>query len=150
MVHVLFASSTDTSRQGRYLHVNNLMCTAPLPFKCTEKKNTISVCFWISNCPINILLKIVNFRTNILVFLFIHTIHNVFLFIQVHITVGLYRKATWCIKEWKSEAYGVLYEVYMFVIILAFPASIMTFAYVKICQELWFMSNARSMLRSES
>ncbi|XP_052777813.1 gastrin/cholecystokinin type B receptor-like [Mya arenaria] len=69
---------------------------------------------------------------------------------RVHITVGLFRKATWCIKEWTSPAYSITYEVYMNCIILVLPATIMTFAYVKICQELWFMTNARNLMRSES
>lgn len=69
---------------------------------------------------------------------------------QVHITVGLYRKATWCIKEWTNPAYSILYEIYMFCIILAFPVSIMTFAYVRICQELWFMTQHRSIMRNDS
>ncbi|XP_053394300.1 QRFP-like peptide receptor [Mercenaria mercenaria] len=69
---------------------------------------------------------------------------------RVHITVGLYRKATWCIKEWTNPTYSILYEIYMFCIILAFPFSIMTFAYVRICQELWFMSQHRSIMRNDS
>ncbi|XP_060582403.1 QRFP-like peptide receptor [Ruditapes philippinarum] len=69
---------------------------------------------------------------------------------RVHITVGLYRKATWCIKEWKNPTYSILYEIYMFCIILAFPVLIMSFAYIRICQELWFMSQHRSIMRNDS
>ncbi|KAH3696739.1 QRFP-like peptide receptor [Dreissena polymorpha] len=69
---------------------------------------------------------------------------------RVHITVGLYRKAIWCIQEWKLPAFSILYEVYMFCILLAIPVTIMTFAYVRICRELWFITQHRSLLRSES
>lgn len=68
---------------------------------------------------------------------------------QIHLTFdGKRRTATWCVKYFYDPVVRRLYELYMFCVILLIPVVIMTFAYFRICQELWFMTKHRQSLRS--
>ena len=67
---------------------------------------------------------------------------------QIHLIVeGKRRTAMWCVKYFYNPVVRKLYELYMFLIILLVPVVIMTFAYFRICQELWFMTKQRQSLR---
>ncbi|ESO12786.1 hypothetical protein HELRODRAFT_159371 [Helobdella robusta] len=43
----------------------------------------------------------------------------------------------WCVKMWPSKAVERLFEIWMLVLVLSIPLSVMIFAYVGICRELW-------------
>ncbi|KAL5016741.1 hypothetical protein ScPMuIL_006330 [Solemya velum] len=70
------------------------------------------------------------------------------LFGQKIVVVGIVRKATWCIKQWESDSYSKLYEIYMFIIIFMIPVAVMTIAYAGICRELWKVSTFRASMRT--
>ncbi|WAR23819.1 CCKAR-like protein [Mya arenaria] len=67
---------------------------------------------------------------------------------RIQLTVGRRRQAKWCVKWFEDKLVRQLYEVYMFSLILIVPVCIMSFAYFRICQELWFMAKHRSNMRS--
>nr|XP_022319814.1 galanin receptor type 1-like [Crassostrea virginica] len=62
---------------------------------------------------------------------------------QIHKTVGMHRKAHWCILEWQSSVIQRLYGVYMFLVILVVPLLLLSYAYVSICRKLWKMDQRR-------
>ncbi|ESO10327.1 hypothetical protein HELRODRAFT_120046, partial [Helobdella robusta] len=43
----------------------------------------------------------------------------------------------WCVKMWPSKAVERFFEIWMLVLVLIIPLSVMIFAYVGICRELW-------------
>lgn len=62
--------------------------------------------------------------------------------------VGHYRKSYWCQKQFAQAIYHQLYEIYMACILLLIPVTVMSFAYISICKELWAMTFRRSEMRA--
>ncbi|XP_041357591.1 QRFP-like peptide receptor [Gigantopelta aegis] len=67
---------------------------------------------------------------------------------QTHLPVGERVKAFWCLERWDRVIYHQLYQLYMFIIILIMPISLMTFAYSSICRKLWKVSYHRATIRA--
>jgi hypothetical protein len=67
----------------------------------------------------------------------------------MHKQVGGVRIGYWCVKEWSEPVYEQVYELSMLVVVLVLPLSVMTFAYVSICKELWLVTSNRAKLRAE-
>ncbi|KAK3761515.1 hypothetical protein RRG08_016659 [Elysia crispata] len=68
--------------------------------------------------------------------------------IMEHIEVGVKYKSYWCEKQFSSQAYHVVYELYMLVLVFIFPLSIMFSTYGVICFKVWKFSDMRTDMRS--
>ena len=66
--------------------------------------------------------------------------------LQIHKEVGGVRKGYWCIKQWEKPVYAKSYEVGMLLGIFVIPVTIISFAYINICKELWTMTSNRESL----
>ncbi|XP_052256364.1 LOW QUALITY PROTEIN: pyroglutamylated RF-amide peptide receptor-like [Dreissena polymorpha] len=69
---------------------------------------------------------------------------------RIQIQVGRHGQAYWCVKWFSTPFLRILYEGYMFGLILVLPVIIMSFAYIRVCQELWFMAKHRSTMRADA
>ncbi|XP_063237275.1 QRFP-like peptide receptor isoform X2 [Bacillus rossius redtenbacheri] len=65
------------------------------------------------------------------------------LFAQVHMEVGLRVKGYWCVKYWDNLPLWRFHEVYMLLLILVVPTTVMAVAYTSICWEIWRVMQQR-------
>ncbi|GAB6033026.1 hypothetical protein CHUAL_012217 [Chamberlinius hualienensis] len=70
------------------------------------------------------------------------------IFLQVHKEVGFRYKAYWCVISWSSQTLCRFYTLYMLVLILIIPGSIMGFAYTSICREVCNVMVTRASMTS--
>jgi len=71
------------------------------------------------------------------------------LFIQTHLPVGDRIPAFWCVRHSNNPLGWKIYEIYMLVVILILPLTIMIIAYGSICNEIWQMTLQRGALINE-
>lgn len=67
---------------------------------------------------------------------------------QILMPVGEKYKAFWCVRDWDNVVLWKFHEVYMLVLVMVGPASIMTVAYALICWEVWNVMERRSVMTS--
>ncbi|XP_076320104.1 QRFP-like peptide receptor [Tachypleus tridentatus] len=65
-------------------------------------------------------------------------------FVQIHLEVGERIKAYWCVRSWHTSILWRGYEVYMLIVILVVPSSVMGYTYTKICRQLWVVVKERA------
>ena len=65
---------------------------------------------------------------------------------QVHMPVGERFPAYWCVRDWENPISWQVYELYMCLLILVMPLSIMAWAYTAICKEIWRVTYLRSAM----
>ena len=58
------------------------------------------------------------------------------LFVQIHMEVGMRRKAYWCVRDFDNEVKWRALESYLFAVILVAPAVAMSFSYASIIREV--------------
>ncbi|KAF5294838.1 hypothetical protein FQA39_LY00322 [Lamprigera yunnana] len=68
--------------------------------------------------------------------------------IQIQMEVGERFKAFWCIRDWENESLWRFHEVYMLILVLVAPTSIMTYTYSLICWEIWRVMEERNIMTS--
>ncbi|XP_069128459.1 QRFP-like peptide receptor [Argopecten irradians] len=66
------------------------------------------------------------------------------LVVQNHERVGHRQIAYWCVLNQENATYRMMHGIYMFLIILVIPFSLMSFAYTSICRRLWLMRYHRT------
>ncbi|XP_046653001.1 cholecystokinin receptor type A-like isoform X1 [Daphnia pulicaria] len=71
------------------------------------------------------------------------------LWIQVHLPVGVRKPAFWCVRDWDSPISWQIYELYMFVLVLVLPLSIMAGTYGAIGREVWRVTYLRSSMTND-
>jgi len=71
------------------------------------------------------------------------------LLIQTHLAVGERIPAYWCVRDSANPLSWKMYEIYMLVLVLVLPSTIMIIAYGTICQEIWKMTLQREALVNE-
>lgn len=54
--------------------------------------------------------------------------------------------AYWCVRDSANPISWKIYEIYMLIIVLILPSTIMVIAYGTICQEIWRMALQRGAL----
>lgn len=54
--------------------------------------------------------------------------------------------AFWCVRDWDSPLSWQIYELYMLVLVLVIPLTIMAGAYARIAREIWRVTFMRSAL----
>jgi len=54
--------------------------------------------------------------------------------------------AFWCVRDWDSPLSWQIYELYMLVLVLVLPLTIMAGAYARIAREIWRVTFMRSAL----
>ncbi|XP_024085853.1 trissin receptor-like [Cimex lectularius] len=79
------------------------------------------------------------------------------LFIQVEMKVGDRVKAQWCVRNWYWTTAWRTHELYMLLIVLVIPATVMVITYTAICREIcrvvrrrYHMTSAKGNLTCES
>ncbi|XP_068084404.1 pyroglutamylated RF-amide peptide receptor-like [Anabrus simplex] len=65
------------------------------------------------------------------------------LFVQIHLEVGERIKAYWCVADSENLPLWQFHELYMLLLILVIPTSIMVMAYSAICWEVWRVMQRR-------
>ncbi|XP_068084362.1 pyroglutamylated RF-amide peptide receptor-like [Anabrus simplex] len=65
------------------------------------------------------------------------------LFVQIHLEVGERIKAYWCVADSENLPLWRFHELYMLLLILVVPTSIMVMAYSAICWEVWRVMQRR-------
>ena len=71
------------------------------------------------------------------------------LFQQYREIVGVFRTAVWCHKYWlETPTYGKVYEIYMLLLILVIPFSVMIITYTWIANIVWHVATRRADMRS--
>ena len=65
---------------------------------------------------------------------------------QIHLPVGERVPAFWCVRDWDSPLLWQLYELYMLVLVLVVPLTVMAGAYAAIAREIWRVTYLRSAL----
>ncbi|XP_060598437.1 allatostatin-A receptor-like isoform X2 [Ruditapes philippinarum] len=71
--------------------------------------------------------------------------------IQYREIVGIHRTAIWCHKYWEeSPMFGKAYELYMLLLILVIPFSVMIITYTWIANIVWHVATRRADMRSGS
>ncbi|XP_073997680.1 QRFP-like peptide receptor isoform X2 [Rhodnius prolixus] len=70
------------------------------------------------------------------------------LFVQVQMPVGGRIKAYWCVRDWDWVVAWRCHEVYMLVLVLLLPASVMTVTYSAICREIFRVMQRRFHMTS--
>ncbi|KAH9366094.1 hypothetical protein HPB48_022912 [Haemaphysalis longicornis] len=68
------------------------------------------------------------------------------IFVQVHVEMGLRRRAYWCMRDEGNPGAWRSFEIYMFILVLCIPAVVMGYAYAKICAQLWMVVRERASL----
>ncbi|XP_050023890.1 QRFP-like peptide receptor [Dermacentor andersoni] len=68
------------------------------------------------------------------------------IFVQVHVEMGLRRRAYWCMRDEASPGAWRSFEVYMLILVLCIPTLVMGYAYAKICAQLWTVVRERASL----
>lgn len=67
------------------------------------------------------------------------------LWIQILMEVGDNdHKGFWCVRDWSNSLNWQIYELYMIIIILLIPLTIMTYSYAHICNKLWSVMHDRT------
>jgi len=64
----------------------------------------------------------------------------------VHLPVGVRKPAFWCVRDWDSPISWQIYELYMLVLVLVLPLSIMAGTYGAIGREVWRVTYLRSSM----
>ncbi|XP_045027343.1 pyroglutamylated RF-amide peptide receptor isoform X2 [Daphnia magna] len=72
------------------------------------------------------------------------------LWIQVHLPVGVRKPAFWCVRDWDSPISWQIYELYMLVLVLVLPLSIMAVTYGAIGREVWRVTYLRSSMTNDT
>lgn len=70
------------------------------------------------------------------------------LFVQIQMTVGERIKAHWCVRNWDDPPLWKLHELYMLLLILVVPASVMAVTYTAICWEIVSVMKTRYHMTS--
>ncbi|KAH8034976.1 hypothetical protein HPB51_003817 [Rhipicephalus microplus] len=70
------------------------------------------------------------------------------IFVQVHVEMGLRRRAYWCMRDEASPGAWRSFEIYMLILVLCIPTLVMGYAYTKICVQLWMVVRERAHLTS--
>ncbi|KAK8763819.1 hypothetical protein V5799_033574 [Amblyomma americanum] len=70
------------------------------------------------------------------------------IFVQVHVEMGLRRRAYWCMRDETSPNAWRSFEIYMLILVLCIPTLVMGYAYAKICVQLWMVVRERAHLTS--
>ncbi|KAK8763424.1 hypothetical protein V5799_033965 [Amblyomma americanum] len=70
------------------------------------------------------------------------------IFVQVHVEMGLRRRAYWCMRDEASPSAWRSFEIYMLILVLCIPTLVMGYAYAKICAQLWMVVRERAHLTS--
>ncbi|XP_037287880.2 QRFP-like peptide receptor [Rhipicephalus microplus] len=70
------------------------------------------------------------------------------IFVQVHVEMGLRRRAYWCMRDEASPGAWRSFEIYMLILVLCIPTLVMGYAYAKICVQLWMVVRERAHLTS--
>ncbi|XP_039284727.1 QRFP-like peptide receptor [Nilaparvata lugens] len=71
------------------------------------------------------------------------------MFIQDHIEVGAKIKGYWCVRDYvNNREWVTAYELYMLILILIIPTSIMGITYSSICWEIWRVMKQRKTMTS--
>ncbi|KAK9507620.1 hypothetical protein O3M35_007439 [Rhynocoris fuscipes] len=65
------------------------------------------------------------------------------LFVQVQMVVGERVKAFWCVRDWEWVTAWRCHELYMLILVLLLPASVMVFTYSSICREIFRVMQRR-------
>lgn len=60
--------------------------------------------------------------------------------------MGVRKPAFWCVRDWDSPISWQIYELYMFVLVLVLPLSIMAGTYGAIGREVWRVTYLRSSM----
>lgn len=60
--------------------------------------------------------------------------------------MGVRVPAYWCVRDWESPVFWQIYELYMLVLVLVIPLTIMAFAYGAIVREIWRVTYLRSVM----
>ncbi|KAH7971164.1 hypothetical protein HPB49_019708 [Dermacentor silvarum] len=68
------------------------------------------------------------------------------IFVQVHVEMGLRRRAYWCMRDEASPGAWRSFEIYMLILVLCIPTLVMGYAYTKICAQLWMVVRERASL----
>ncbi|KAL3245998.1 hypothetical protein MRX96_058028 [Rhipicephalus microplus] len=72
------------------------------------------------------------------------------IFVQVHVEMGVRRRAYWCMRDEASPGAWRSFEIYMLILVLCIPTLVMGYAYAKICAQLWMVVRERAHLTSGS
>lgn len=70
------------------------------------------------------------------------------LFVQIQMPVGERFKAHWCVRNWDDPPLWKLHELYMLLLILVVPTSVMAVTYTAICWEIWTVMQTRYHMTS--
>ncbi|XP_014285975.1 QRFP-like peptide receptor isoform X2 [Halyomorpha halys] len=70
------------------------------------------------------------------------------LFVQVHMLVGEKYLGYWCVRDWNRSGVWRAHELYMFLLILVFPTTVMAITYSAICWEICRVIQRRSYMTS--
>lgn len=68
------------------------------------------------------------------------------IFVQVHVEMGVHRRAYWCMRDEASPGAWRSFEIYMLILVLCIPTVVMGYAYTKICAQLWMVVRERASL----
>ncbi|KAL1482250.1 hypothetical protein MTO96_033920, partial [Rhipicephalus appendiculatus] len=68
------------------------------------------------------------------------------IFVQVHVEMGVHRRAYWCMRDEASPGAWRSFEIYMLILVLCIPTLVMGYAYTKICAQLWMVVRERASL----
>lgn len=68
------------------------------------------------------------------------------IFVQVHVEMGLRRRAYWCMRDEASPGAWRSFEIYMLILVFCIPTLVMGYAYAKICAQLWMVVRERASL----
>ncbi|XP_037287572.2 QRFP-like peptide receptor [Rhipicephalus microplus] len=72
------------------------------------------------------------------------------IFVQVHVEMGVHRRAYWCMRDEASPGAWRSFEIYMLILVLCIPTLVMGYAYTKICAQLWMVVRERASLTTGS
>lgn len=72
------------------------------------------------------------------------------IFVQVHVEMGVHRRAYWCMRDEASPGAWRSFEIYMLILVLCIPTLVMGYAYAKICVQLWMVVRERASLTTGS
>lgn len=65
---------------------------------------------------------------------------------QIHLAVGVRVPAFWCVRDWDNPLSWQIYELYMLLLVLVLPLTIMAGAYGAIGREIWRVTYLRSSM----
>lgn len=54
--------------------------------------------------------------------------------------------AYWCVRDWENPIHWQIYEIYMLVLVLVIPLSIMAYTYGAMGREIWRVTYLRSAM----